>query len=100
MTYCSKLRSSARKENALPPLPTRQTPRYLRIIAAPDDEHQRRLEVVADSVAVLKWTVVEEYTDLTADIMRQQVWRTIRDHSFIGQDIGKRSLEYDNEYDR
>lgn len=72
-TYRSKLRSSARKENALVPLPTRQTPRYLRVIAAPDDEHQRHLEAVGDSVAVLKWTVVEEYTGLTADIMRQQV---------------------------
>ena len=72
-TYRSKLRSSARKENALAPLPTRQTPRYLCVIAAPDDKHRQRLEAVADNVVELKWAVVEEYTGLTANIMRQQV---------------------------
>jgi len=69
----NKLRSSAREENTLAPLPTRETPRYLRVIAAPDDKQQRRLEAVANSVAVLKWKMVQEYTGLTADVMMQQV---------------------------
>jgi hypothetical protein len=73
MTYRDKLRSSVRKENPLAPPPKRQIPSYLHVIAAADDEQQRRLEAAAGNVAVLKWTVVEEYTGLTADIMRQQV---------------------------
>jgi hypothetical protein len=72
MTYHSKLPSSARKEHALAPLPQRQTPTYLCIIAVSDNGQQRRLEAAANSVAVLNWTVVEQYTGLTADIMRQR----------------------------
>jgi hypothetical protein len=72
-TYRDKLRPLARKENPPAPLPKRQTPRYLHVIAAAEDEQQRRLEAAGGNVAVLRWTVVEEYTGLTADIMRQEV---------------------------
>lgn len=72
--YCSKLRSSSYKEGARAPVPKRQTPRYLHVIAAPDDEEPRRLDTEApDSVAVLKWDVVTNYTGLTVDVIRPQV---------------------------
>lgn len=72
-TYRSKLKGPTLQENVPAPLPQRQTPGYLHVIAASDGEQQKHLEATASNVAGLKWTVVEEYTGLTADAMRQQV---------------------------
>ena len=83
MTYHDKLHPSVCKENPPALLPKCQTPRYLHVIAVAEDEQQQCLEAAGGNVAVLRWTVVEKYTGITADIMRQEVgalhWITIVD---------------------
>jgi hypothetical protein len=60
--YLKKLRSTTRAKMESSSEQKRHTPRYLRIIATPDDQQQPNLEAEAQGdVAVLKWCVVESY---------------------------------------
>ena len=71
-TYFSKLHSSTRHQQSASALhTTRQTPRFLRIIATPDDEQQKRLEGEwKGDVAFLRWDVMKDYLGSTANLMK------------------------------
>jgi len=72
-TYCSKLHScSTHHQQSTSALhSTRQTPRFLRVIATPDDEQQKRLEGEwKGDVAFLRWDVMKDYLGSTADLMK------------------------------
>lgn len=59
--YRSKLRSTA-KIASQAPTPNRKTPRFLRVIATPDDDQGSRLKAEwKGDVAVLRWSKVQEY---------------------------------------
>ena len=65
--YRQKLRS-CQNLNATQPL--RKTPKYLRIIASPDDAQMERLNAeVNGDIGVLRWEVVKRYLGSTADIV-------------------------------
>ncbi|KAF8510678.1 hypothetical protein BU17DRAFT_97886 [Hysterangium stoloniferum] len=69
--YRSKLRSSIRAQQQSASHSTRQTPRFLRIIATPDDQQQKRLKREwKGDVAVLQWDVVKGYIGSTADVLK------------------------------
>jgi hypothetical protein len=72
-TYCSELRSRTAQQQSASHS-TRQTPRFLRIIATPDDEQRKRLagEWKGD-MAVLRWDVVKKYLGSTADLVKTSV---------------------------
>jgi inhibitor of KinA sporulation pathway (predicted exonuclease) len=73
-TYCSKLRSHTQAQQQSAPHLMRQTPRFLRIIAAPDDEQRKRLEGEGKGdLAVLRWDVVENYIGSTANLLKTPV---------------------------
>ncbi|KAF8521901.1 hypothetical protein BU17DRAFT_87449 [Hysterangium stoloniferum] len=68
--YRSKLRSSIRAQQQSASHSKRQTPRFLRIIATPDDKQQKRLKREwKGDVAVLQWDVVKGYIGSTADVL-------------------------------
>ncbi|KAF8493641.1 hypothetical protein BU17DRAFT_59568 [Hysterangium stoloniferum] len=70
-TYCSKLRSRMRAQQQFASHSTRQTPRFLRIIATPDDEWQKGLKSEWEGdVAVLRWDTVKGYIGSTADLLK------------------------------
>ena len=55
------IRNRLRSADKSKPLPTRETPRHLRIIASPDDEQEVRLrEEFRGDIGTLKWDVVKE----------------------------------------
>jgi hypothetical protein len=67
----SRLRS-ANKQPALSQM--RETPRYLRIIASPDDEQQTRLKAeFQGDVGIVKWNVVKECVGSMADTAKLQM---------------------------
>jgi hypothetical protein len=68
-TYRSryKLRSSTRASQQFASQSTRQTPRFLRVIATPNDETARQRFNGEDDVAILRWDKVSEYMGSTAD---------------------------------
>ncbi|KAF8518557.1 hypothetical protein BU17DRAFT_90907 [Hysterangium stoloniferum] len=75
--YRTKLCSSIRAQQQSPSQSTRQTPRFLRIIATPDDEQQKRLkEEWTGDVAVLGWDVVKGYIGSTADLLKARMPRS------------------------
>jgi hypothetical protein len=51
-----KLRSAGQKQE---PEAQRQTPRFISVVASPDDEQEKRL--LEHSQVTLKWDVVEDY---------------------------------------
>jgi hypothetical protein len=73
-TYCSKLRSSTRAHQQSASHPTRQTPRYLRVIVTPDDQQKHLEGKLKDDVAVLRWDVVRDYIGSTADLVKGVVF--------------------------
>ena len=61
----SRLRSANKKPTSSQ---TRETPRYLRIIAPPDDEQEIRLKAeFQGDVGIVKWNVVNECAGSIAD---------------------------------
>jgi hypothetical protein len=55
-------------------LPKRETPRYLRIIASPDDEQDIRLRAeFQGDVGTLRWDVVKECVGSMADIAKSHM---------------------------
>jgi hypothetical protein len=69
--YRSKLHSSTKQK--LPFQPQRQTPRFLRIIVAADDDdgkQRHRLTVETGDVVMLKWDVVKQYAGSAADTLK------------------------------
>ena len=56
-TYRSKLGVHQQSDS------TRQTPRFLRVVATPDDEQQKRLEGEwkGGNVAFMRWDVMKDY---------------------------------------
>ena len=64
--YRKKLRSSAAPQQASS-VPERETPRFLRIVASPDDDQANRLEAELKPTAILKWGAVKAYLGSTAD---------------------------------
>jgi hypothetical protein len=67
--YRSKLRSATQAKKDADSQPQRKTPRYLRVIASPDDTQRRRLETgYPGDVAMLRWDVMKEYSG-AADII-------------------------------
>ena len=69
-TYRSKFHS-CRTHHQQSASVTRQTPRFLRVIATPDDEQQKRLEGEwKGDVAFLRWDVMKDYLGSTADWMK------------------------------
>ncbi|KAF8519086.1 hypothetical protein BU17DRAFT_90258 [Hysterangium stoloniferum] len=73
-SYRRKLRSSIRAQQQSASHSVRQTPRFLRIIATPDDEQQKRLKGEWNGdVAVLRWDVVERYIGSMADILKARM---------------------------
>jgi hypothetical protein len=67
----SKLRSAPPDSG---PQPTRKTPRFLRIVATPDDEQEERLLAEGkDNVVTLKWNVVADYVGPAAEIARANI---------------------------
>ncbi|KAF8512673.1 hypothetical protein BU17DRAFT_96067 [Hysterangium stoloniferum] len=76
-SYRKKLRSSIRAQQKSASHSTRQTPRFLRIIATPDDEQQKRLKGEwKGDVAVLRWDVVERYIGSMADSLKARMPRS------------------------
>jgi len=69
--FCSKLRSAKQDPN---PQPNRTTPRYLRVVASPDDEQEvcSRADPLGD-VAMLKWDVVKNCIGQAADLARENI---------------------------
>ena len=66
--YRQKLRSSTSANSQSNPSATRTTPRFLRVIATPDDEPRRRLEAEPKGdVAILRWKNVQQYLSDAAD---------------------------------
>lgn len=68
--YRSKFRSSTQTKQTIASQQQRQSPRFLRIIATPDDDQKNRLttESTGDMV-VLRWDVVKKYGGSAADIV-------------------------------
>ena len=68
--FVDKLSSSISSDQTFASQPERKTPRYLRVIAASDDEQSQRLkaEWKAD-VGVLRWECVQPYLGSTADVV-------------------------------
>ena len=65
--YREKHRSSIHAKKESSSQQKRQTPRYLRVIATPDDQQQKCLEAEAQGdVAVLKWDIVVRYAGSAA----------------------------------
>ena len=61
----SRLRSTNKQATSSQ---TRETPRYLRIIASPDDKQEIRLKAEFEGdVGVVKWNVVQECAGSVAD---------------------------------
>jgi hypothetical protein len=53
---------------------TRETPWYLRIIASPDDEQEKRLKAeFKGDVGIVKWNVVKECAGAPADTAKLQM---------------------------
>jgi hypothetical protein len=72
--YCSKLRSRTTAQQQSASYSTRQTPRFLRIIATPNDNQRKRLEGERKGdMAVLRWDVVKKYLGSTADLVKTTV---------------------------
>jgi len=73
-TYRSKLRSHTHSASAAS-VPTRKTPRFLGIIATPDDERPSLQKAWKGDKALLKWDVVKEYLGSTADLAKlRKMW--------------------------
>ena len=74
-SYCNKLRGYTKAQELFASSPTRQTPRFLSIIATPDDEQEKHRagERMGDSteVAVLRWSLVEKYLGSTANVIKR-----------------------------
>ena len=66
--YRQKLRSATTAQQG-PPLPKRKTPSFLRIVASPDDDSDRRLAAELKPTAILKWAVVKDYIGSATDII-------------------------------
>ena len=67
-TYRSKLCSSTKGVQVLDSSPMRQTPRFLRVIATPDDNQNDRLEGHSKGdMAILRWSFVNEYVGSSLD---------------------------------
>ena len=64
--YRKKLRSSTAAQRGLP-LPKRETPTFLRIVASPDDDRVNRLAAELMPTATLKWDMVKGYIGSVAD---------------------------------
>jgi hypothetical protein len=70
-TYCSNLRNRTRNQQPSASHTTRQSPRFLRIIATPDDQQCKRLQQEwKGGVAVLRWDIMKAYIGLTADLVK------------------------------
>ena len=66
--YRQKLRSSTSANQQSNPSATCTTPRFLRVIATPDDEPRCRLEAEPKGdVAILRWKSVQDYLGPAAD---------------------------------
>ena len=65
--YRDKLHSSTEASQQSTSHSTRQTPRFLRVIATPNDEMARQHFNGEDDVAILRWDKVTEYMSSTAD---------------------------------
>ena len=64
------LRSYISSGQTSPSQPSRQTPRYLRIIATPDNEKNQRLIAEQEGdVGILRWDCVEQYVGSTVDVV-------------------------------
>lgn len=66
-TYRSQYRRSSSQQSASHS--TRQTPRFLRVIATPDYEKASQHFKGEDDVAILRWGKVTEYMGSTADLV-------------------------------
>jgi hypothetical protein len=66
--YRQKLRSSTALNQQFASQPTRQTPKYLRIIAT-KEAHQRWKSECKGDVGVLRWELVEGYLGSAAGIV-------------------------------
>jgi hypothetical protein len=66
--YRQKLRSFTALNEQLASKPSRKTPKYLRIIAAPDANQQWESEPQGD-VGALRWGLVEEYLGSIAQFL-------------------------------
>ena len=64
--YRKKLRCSTAAQRGLP-LPKRETPTFLRIVASPDDDRVNRLAAELMPTATLKWDMVKDYIGSVAD---------------------------------
>jgi hypothetical protein len=64
----SRLRSAKQDPD---PRPMRKTPRFLLVVASPDDEQERRLW--PDNVVTLKWNAVRDNVGQAADIARESI---------------------------
>jgi len=68
--YRAKLRSSTAVNEQLASQPSRQTPKYLRLIATPEARQQWKSEC-SGNVGVLRWEVMQTYLGSTADAVIQ-----------------------------
>ena len=69
----SRLRS-ANKQPTSSHAQTRETPRYLRIIASPDDKQEARLKAeFQGDVGVVRWDVVKECAGSIVDTAKLQM---------------------------
>ena len=66
--FHERLRSATRAKAEAKSHEKRHTPKYLRIIASPDDQQQHRLDAEPQGdVVTLKWEVVCQYIGSMAD---------------------------------
>jgi len=73
-SYHNKLRSHTQAQMRSASYPTRQTPRFLSIIATPDDQQEKRLAAEKENnteVAVLRWNLVKEYLGSPAGVIER-----------------------------
>jgi len=72
--YRNKLRSSGALDGIFATKPLRKTPKYLRIVAAPDDKQEKRLKAeIKGDVGVLRWKVIEDFFGSMADALTVKV---------------------------
>ena len=69
--YCDMLRCSTQVQRNINS-PKCKTPRYLSIIATPDDKQQKCLEKLMSVSAVLKWELMTKYTS-TAEVLKSKL---------------------------
>jgi hypothetical protein len=68
--FVDQLRSPTSSDQTFASQPQRQTPRYLRVIASPEDERRQRLKAECKGdVGVLRWECMQQYLGSTADVV-------------------------------